>query len=96
MLLKKTRILSRVDNIIKELKKHSIPFNLSLLGTTKGAGLNDYEFSRPYIIRRLEFQNYVILEKYVYSKDTHVDDYIISKVFYKETEPKNWKFKIKR
>lgn len=96
ILSKKTLLLTRVDKILKDLKKIKQPYKLSLLGTVKGIGVNDIDSDHVYLIRRLEYGDIVILERFIRSKDKELDDFIISKTFSKDSVPKTWKFKIKK
>jgi hypothetical protein len=95
---KQTIILSRVDAIVALLKQNRVPHKLTLLSRVEGRGADDLyvekERYRTYMVRKLEFQENIVLEQLVRTKDIELDDYIISKQFCKEYVPKNWHVKV--
>lgn len=97
-LLKKTLSLSKLDSIALYLKSQKINPQISIIGKIKGRGVNDFipqrEEFRTYTLRRLEHNDYVVLEQFILVKDKELDDYIISKKFKKGEEPEDWKFKL--
>ena len=95
---KQTLILSRVDAIVGLLKQHNAPHKLSLLARLQGRGQEDLDVAKEryktYLIRKLEFGYNVVLEQMIRTKDIELDDYIISKQFYKQHVPKSWHVKV--
>lgn len=87
---KNTRVESSVDATIEVLKKLSVPYTVTVLGTVIGMGLNDYDDKR-YDIRRLQYRDTVLLEAMYRTEDCDSDDYLISYDFTLDTEPKAWK-----
>ena len=87
---KRTLVLSNVDSLVKDLKRRRKEYNLVLLDRVKGYGINDVDNYRHYLIRRLEYENWVVLERYIKFKDKQFDDFIIAKTFVKERTPKKW------
>ena len=67
----------------------NIPYSTHVFCHVAGKGLNDMVGAK-YPLRRLQYGNYVLLERMVRSKDCDVDDVISSFDFTVETEPKNW------
>jgi len=97
---KNTRNCSEVDTTIKLLKELKVKFKIKVLGKVIGQGLNDEigEYglgeSKSYPMRRLEYQDNVVLEKIIRAPDCDVDDVIVSEKFSKGKEPKRWKIEI--
>ena len=91
---KKTVNLSKIDIIVTELKRKRKEHSLVVLDKVKGRGINDIDDNNHYLVRRLEFDNYVILEQFIQIKDTDIDDFIVSRVFAVDQEPKSWKAKV--
>jgi len=89
---KNTLIITEVDSTIETLKSFNTPYKLTILGEIRGRGLNDDgEASYPYLIRRLEYKDTVILEQMISATDCDTDDVLMSYRFDKKDEPKNWK-----
>lgn len=87
---------SFVDRTIELLDELEIPYKLTTLGEVHGLGLND-DYARngkPYEARRLEYGDFVILERMERSADCDSDDYFISEKFSKANEPENWEILI--
>ena len=97
-LLKKTVLLSKLDRIAMGLKDKKVDPRITIIGRVKGRGINDFILQREdyktHTIRKLEYNDCIILEQFVQVKDKELDDYIISKKFKKGEEPLNWKYKI--
>jgi hypothetical protein len=93
---KKTVILSKVDELVRELKRKRKMHSLIVLDKIKGRGINDLEDNLEYLVRRLEFDNYVVLEQFIKIQDTDIDDFLVSRVFYVDKEPKTWKAVIQK
>lgn len=94
---KQTVNLSRIDRIVQILKNEGNKYTLSILGKVEGQGLNDIlqnEEWRVYIIRRLDYEDKVILERIIQNNDMELDDFILSYRFYKKEIPDNWYYKI--
>lgn len=94
---KQTINLSKIDKIVENLRQEQIPYIISLLGKVEGKGLNDIlenEEWRVYQLRRLDYDNKIMLERIIQTNDIELDDFIISKVFYKDECPDEWYYKI--
>lgn len=94
---KNTISCSEVDNTIELLKEMNVEYKLTILGEVEGNGLNDgmmWEENKKYPIRKLEYNDKVILEKLVRHPDCDVDDNIISEKFNKKEEPRNWEIEV--
>ncbi len=93
--IKKTVDLSCIDSTMELLKKNRIPYKLYKLDNIQGLGLNDMvavlETSRRHIIRKLEFDNKIIVEKFFRIQHRDLDDFILSYSFFKKEFPENWK-----
>src|SRR5207253_2925845 len=97
-LLKRTIFLSNLDRIASEIKNKKGNPQISIIGKVKGRGVNDFiaqrEEFKTYNIRKLQYNEIVVLEQFVQIKDKELDDYVLSKNFVKGREPENWKFRI--
>lgn len=83
---------SEIDKTIELLKEFKTDFKLTTIGVVTGYGLNDdYAKSDKHEIRKLEYNDFVILEQMVRNKDCDMDDIIISIKFKKDKLPKKWK-----
>jgi len=80
---------SSIDTIISTLKRLNESYTVTVLGRVKGFGLNDDE-GKTYMIRKLEYQDTVVLEQMLRTSDCDMDDSIISVEFNKSKEPKDW------
>lgn len=91
---KKTIDLSRLDDTMEILKKHRIPYKLFKLDNIQGLGLNDMvpviESKRRHLIRKLEYENKVMVERFVRFQHKDLDDFIISYTFDRKDFPENW------
>ena len=58
---KKTVNLSKIDMLVRELKRKRKEHSLIVLDKVLGRGINDIDDNQNYLVRRLEFDNYVIL-----------------------------------
>lgn len=85
---KQTINLSKIDFTIDLLDDLRIVYNLEVLGEVRGGGMND---SGNYKIRKLSFQDTVMIEQMTRSEDCDSDDYLESFKFEKGKEPKRWK-----
>ena len=90
---KNTIVVSQIDQDLRLLEKFGIPYELKELGRVMGHGLNDCG-DKFYSIRRLEFGDEVVLEQMHRTDDCDADDTIISMVFEKGKEPKEWPLEI--
>lgn len=97
---KNTIQLSVVNDLIDRLKKDSIPYKVSLLGKVQGNGLNDLsritEEYKIYVLRRLDYEDKIVLEQIIQTNDMQLDDFVLSHLFYKREIPKSWKYKVRR
>jgi len=83
---------SEIDKTIELLKEFKVKYKLTTLGKVPGYGLNDaYEDISEYEIRKLEYNDFVILEQMIRDPDCDMDDVISSFKFEKSKAPKNWK-----
>jgi len=88
---KNTVSFSPIDMIVGVLSDLKIPYQLSVLATVKGYGLNDDYLDLPdWKIRRLQFKNTVYLEQIEQDADCDTDDIITAHKFTIETEPEDW------
>lgn len=83
-------LASEVDITIRALRDLKRPFSMRVLGQVKGMG-NEDGF---YQIRRLAFNNIVILEQMVRMNDCDLSDVLTSREFSLQTEPKDWPIEI--
>lgn len=97
---KNTIQLSVVNDLIERLKKDSIPYRVTMLGKVQGNGLNDLsrttEEYKTYVLRRLDYEDKIILEQIIQSTDMQLDDFVFSHLFNKKEIPKSWKYKVKK
>jgi hypothetical protein len=87
---KNTISASKIDTTIELLKELGFKYNLTELGKVEGNGLNDID-NTNYPIRKLEYNQVVILEKMIRSEDCDENDIIRSFKFKKKDVPKKWK-----
>ncbi|MFA6073945.1 MAG: hypothetical protein WC758_07560 [Candidatus Woesearchaeota archaeon] len=93
---KNTRNCSELDKTIELLKELKIPYKVKVLGTVIGHGNNDdYALSDKHEIRRLDYNDKVILEQMRRNDDCDFDDLIISLKFEKSKVPKKWKIEVR-
>lgn len=94
---KNTMNCSEIDKTIELLKELKIKYKVKVLGTVTGYGNNDaYAKSDKHKIRRLEYNDKVILEQIRRNDDCDENDFIISKKFNKNKTPKNWKIEVRQ
>ena len=95
---KNTISLSEIDSTMGVLKDLNVDFRCEEIGKVRGCGLNDYwnyELGEKYYsMRRLIYDDSVILEQMIRVNDCDVDDVIISSKFDKEKEP-DWEIEVK-
>ena len=86
-------------NIIKEvLDDFEIPYDITIMETVKGRGLNDEYYSdepKSYNLRRLQYDKFVVLEHIEQDAGCDVDDVIRSSKFNLDQEPKDWQYVVK-
>ena len=92
---KNTRGNTRIDDtieVLKDLNKtFNIPYTLEILGKVEARGLNDtYTGTKYYCIRKLTYQNFVIMEQMIREPDCDIDDIIIAVKFERDNVPENW------
>jgi len=86
---KNTLNFSTLDATIKVLKMFSKKYKLTVLGKVKGLGLNDdYTANDTYTLRKLTFENKIVIEQMQRTYDCDSDDIIVSIEFDKKTFPK--------
>lgn len=97
---KRTLRLSAIDDTVERLRAEHKPYKVTLLGRARGYGVNDLsretEKWRVYNLRKLEYGTTVMMEQIIQSTDMHLDDFIVSHIFYKKEVPENWKFRINK
>ena len=82
---------SEINKTIELLKEFKVDYKLKILGKVRGDGLNDDINGTPeHEIRRLEYNDFVILEQMIRSQDCDIDDVILSFKFEKSKAPKKW------
>lgn len=92
---KNTIVASEIDSVIRTLDDCKASYDLTTLGEVTAMGLNDdYNGINRYPVRRLEYQNTVILEQMQRTHDCDMDDCLVSCRFKKGEEPKDWKLEI--
>lgn len=89
---KNTINLSCLDSTKETLDNLGIKYNLSVATEVIGRGLNDFEDTPPYKLRRLQYDGWVILEQITRDADCDVDDTISSHTFLLNKEPKDWQY----
>ena len=83
---------SDIDSIIEVLKELKVEYKEEKIGDVTGFGLNDdYSNTDKHVIRKLTYNDYVVLEKIVRTTDCDSNDVIVSKKFKKDKVPKKWK-----
>jgi len=91
---KNTISVSALDGNKRTLDDLGIPYQLSVIATFKGRGLNDDPFmdgtDTVYELRRLQYADVVVLEYVELDADCDVDDIITCQYFKLEDEPQNW------
>ena len=89
---KNTVDLSSLDSVVQTLDNLGKEYHLSIEAEVVGRGLNDFENTPPYKLRRLRYDKWVILEQITQDADCDVDDTISSRTFLLEEEPKDWQY----
>ena len=96
---KNTISMSEIDSTMGVLKDLNVDFRCEEIRKVRGYGLNDYlmnEFGKTqYSLRRLTYDNFVILEQIIRDSDCDIDDIIVSSKFTRDKEPDDWKIEIK-
>ena len=87
---KKIINISKVDFAIEILEDLNIPYNCEIIGKVR-VMVDDY-----YNIRRLDYNNFVILEQLIRTKNYDFDNIFTSSKFNKDKEPDNWQMEIVR
>ena len=88
---KNTVNCSDIDTIIETLKELNVKYILKDIGKVTGYGLNDdYAKTDKHKIRKLTYEDFVVLEKIKRTTDCDTDDLIVSKKFHKNKVPKKW------
>ena len=80
-------------NAVKRVLDHfKIMYKESIIAKFEGNGLNDmYKEDPTYYLRRLEYNNKIILEYVEINLNPDFDDIVKSTEFNLEDEPKDWK-----
>ncbi len=88
---KNTTISTKIDDTVEVLRENDILYTLEILGKVEARGLNDTcTGTKYYSIRKLLYQNFVIMEQMVRQPDCDIDDLIIATKFKKDNVPENW------
>ena len=91
---KNTVNISRLDYIAHYLKEKGYKPKILLLEKIQGRGLNDLipytENRKTYFIRKMEYLDKIVVEKYVGTNDSELDDYIFSYEFQEGKFPEEW------
>ncbi len=88
---KNTTTSTKIDDTIEILRENDIPYTLEILGKVEARGLNDtYTGTKYYNIRKLSYQNFVIMERMIRQPDCDIDDVIIAEKFNKDNIPEDW------
>lgn len=91
---KNTVNLSRLDTIVHYLKDKGYKPKIVMLGKIQGRGLNDlipYTTNKKlYFMRKLEYLDKIMVEKFIGTNDEELDDYIFSYEFQEGKFPKDW------
>jgi hypothetical protein len=89
---KNTISISEIDAVKHVLDNLGVKYTESIIATFNGRGLNDaYNDVSAYNLRRLQYNDIILLECVEMDADCDIDDVIISYEFSASTEPKNWK-----
>jgi hypothetical protein len=86
---KNTWIGSNVDSIVETLDKLGHPYSVQTIGHVRGYGLNDND-NQEYALRRLRYDDKVVLEYIQRSHDCDIDDCIDSAEYDASNEPTQW------
>ena len=88
---KNTLFASEIDVMIPQIVAVGRTFSLHELGRVPALGLNDEEEDREnYPIRRLAWDDHVVLEQMLRSPDCDGTDVVRSVRFRKDNEPQEW------
>ena len=92
---KNTINISTVDFAIEMLKDLNIPYKCEIIGKVQGVGLNDLDYPDNYYnVRRLTYNNFVILEQIIRNRDCDFDDIFTYSKFNKDEEPNDWQIEV--
>ncbi len=92
---KNTDKSTKIDDTIEVLKENNILYTLDILGKVRAKGQNDYyNCVENYELRKLTYQNFVIMEQMIREDDCDVDDCIIAVKFGKDNVPENWELEV--
>ena len=92
---KNTTISTKIDDTVEVLRENDIPYTLEILGKVEARGLNDTcTGTKYYSIRKLSYQNFVIMEQMIRDPDCDIDDVITSEKFKKDNVPENWRIDV--
>ncbi len=87
---------TKIDDTIEVLRENDISYTLDILGKVNANGQNDhYTVTEYYAIRKLSYQNFVIMEQMIRENDCDIDDCIRAVKFEKDNVPENWELEIK-
>jgi len=96
---KRTINMSHLDMVMEMLDDSGFSYTLTVEASVIGLGINDDTLTRElkhYDLRRLQYGNWVILERIERTADCDEDDTISSHKFSLWEEPKDWKYIIER
>lgn len=90
-LKKQTINISRIDRLIDDLKQKGKRYKIIILAQLKGRGLNDIlpvtEQYRIYKLRKIYYEDKVMVEQVIAVDHMDLDDFIISKCFPRSNDP---------
>jgi len=86
---------SEINKTIELLKELNVKYVLKTLGKVPGYGLNDeINNTLKHEIRKLIYNDFIIMEQMIRGQDCDIDDSIFSFKFEKSKVPKKWKIEI--
>ena len=89
---KNTVNMSGLDAIKETLDNLGTEYTLTAEAEVRGNGMNDSSGDPPYKLRRLQYGDWVVLERIVKDADCDTDDIIYSQTFLLKKEPKDWQY----
>jgi len=91
---KNTINISRLDSIAHYLKEKGYKPEIIMIGKVQGRGLNDLipynENKKIHFIRKMKYLDKILVEKFIGTNDSELDDYIFSYEFQEGKFPKEW------
>ena len=93
---KNTITSTKIDDVREVLRENNISYTVDVLGKVRARGQNDHLHDiAHYSIRKLSYQNYVIMEQMIRDPDCDIDDVITAQKFNKDNALlKNWEIEV--